>query len=216
MEYVILHTQQSNQPAVLLYFQLFKSRATVFSVCRRENFPFSLCVIGWCGWPHAGWVSKQLLLTRRPDIPPNRNLFFLLYASNLDFSVKKERKRGRWRFLTGAKETGVTPRISDSVRDAHGCGLEYITSSQHDPLSLSLYLYCACVSERRLAARRSPDVGGVASSSSLYTFWALVYILAKKCAWKRPRSRRVGWFKMRKRPPYSYRLSTAAYNPPPV
>lgn len=78
------------------------------------------------------------------------------------------------RFLTGAKETGVTPRISDSVRDAHGCGLEYTTSSQHDPLSLSLSLFllvlCMCVSERRLAAHRSPDVGGGQQQQPIYTF----------------------------------------------
>jgi hypothetical protein len=146
-----------------------------------------LCVIGWCGWPHAGCSLKTAVLTRRPDIPLYRNLFFLLCAaSNLDFSVKKERKIGRLRFLTGAKETGVTPRIWDSVRDTltvAALSTCTSTSSQHDPLSLflSLLVLCMCVSERRLAARRSPDVGYWPAAAYIYLLSISMYILAKKC-----------------------------------
>ncbi len=121
------------------------------------------------------------------------------------------------RFLTGAKETGVTPRISDSVRDAHGCGLEYITSSQHDPLSLSLCLYCACVCLNDDLRPVAPPTSVGQQQQPIYLLSIIiVYTGEKMCVKAAAVPPCVGWFKMRKRPPYSYRLSTAAYNPPGV
>lgn len=135
---------------------------------------------------------ETAVLTRRPDIPPAfytaihiRNLFSSLYASNFAFFCQKKKKRGRSRFHTGAKETGVTPRISDSVRDAHGCGLEYIHNifpSARPTLSLWLVL-CVCVYERHDLRPVAPPTSVGQQQQPVYTFLALDYTdWRKKCA----------------------------------